>query len=142
MTNNSRETDLSKRLRDRNLKATPARLSVLSVIDQYEEAVPYSKIQQSLDELDRVTLYRTMSALSANGVIHKALTEGSESYYALCSTSCSAESHEHKHVHFKCSDCNNVTCVELKHAITLEVQDHEIESYSLELNGRCKACLT
>ena len=72
---------LAELLRERKLKATSTRLEVLSVISDYNKAIPFSEIQNALHNFDRVTLYRTIHALMENGIIHKALIEEKETFF-------------------------------------------------------------
>ncbi len=134
------DTHLADLLRDRKLKATTTRLGVLSVISDYHKAIPFSKIQDALHNFDRVTLYRTIHSLMEKGIIHKALVEGSETFYAICSNNCSSHSHNHKHIHFKCTSCKAVTCVEAANPISLSIPGHLIDSFEIEVTGVCESC--
>lgn len=133
-------TNLAEILRERNLKATTTRLEVLSVISDYNRAIPFSEIQNALHNFDRVTLYRTLHALLENGIIHKALTNQKETYFALCSNKCSSDYHNHNHIHFKCSNCQAVTCVRPDRPITFSIPDHSIENFEIEVTGVCASC--
>ncbi|MFT4754933.1 MAG: Fur family ferric uptake transcriptional regulator [Salibacteraceae bacterium] len=134
------DTHLADLLRDRKLKATSTRLDVLSVISDYKKAIPFSKIQDALNNFDRVTLYRTIHSLMEKGIIHKALVEGSDTFYAVCSNNCSSHSHNHKHIHFKCSSCQAVTCVQADSPISFSIPGHSIENFEIEVTGVCTTC--
>ena len=97
-------------LHKRKLKATNSRIDLLLNLDKFGSAMPYSAIQKGLISIDRVTLYRTLQTLSDKGIIHKAAHVDNEDYYAICEHSCTADEHLHHHVHFKCDDCNTITC--------------------------------
>jgi Fur family ferric uptake transcriptional regulator len=131
---------LAELLRERKLKATSTRLEVLSVISDYNKAIPFSEIQEALQGFDRVTLYRTLHALMENGIIHKALIDENETFFALCSMSCSSNHHDHKHIHFKCTNCHAVTCVQAVHPISLSIPGHSIENFEIEATGVCSSC--
>jgi len=133
-------THLAELLRTRNLKATSTRLDVLSVISDFGRAIPFSEIQDELDDFDRVTLYRTIHALIENGIIHKALIDENETFYALCTKNCTSDCHQHKHVHFKCTKCKAVTCVETARPIIISIQGHSIENFEIEASGICVSC--
>lgn len=127
-------------LRNRNLKATSKRIEVLSVISQNEKAIPLSEIQKSLKDFDRVTLYRTIQALTENGIIHKAMSDEKNTYYAICSHRCSSHQHDHKHIHFKCNSCHTVSCVQAEQSISLSILGHSIEDFEIEAKGICASC--
>lgn len=133
-------SELSQLLRDRDLRATSTRLQVLSVISSSTKAVPYSQIQKSLTNFDRVTLYRTIHALLENGIIHKAIADENETYYALCSQRCSQKTHNHQHIHFRCNSCDQVSCVQPSESINISVPGHLVEQFQIEVSGRCASC--
>ena len=135
-----KDTHLAQLLRGRKLKATSTRLEVLSVIFDYNKAIPFSAIQKALHDFDRVTLYRTIQVLTDNGIIHKALKEDNETFFAMCSTSCTTDTHNHQHVHFKCSNCQAVTCVQAVNSINLSIPGHAIESFEITATGVCALC--
>ncbi|WP_010177723.1 Fur family transcriptional regulator [Aquimarina agarilytica] len=129
-----------KLLSNRNLKATATRIELLQVIKSFGSAIPYSKIQEQLTDTDRITLYRTIQTLLNKCIIHKALTNKEETYYALCGSSCTADIHAHDHVHFKCNVCNNVTCQHLNEEITIALPNFTIEKMQVLLTGICNNC--
>lgn len=132
---------LKEILRKRDLKATSTRLDVLATISNYNSAIPYSEIQKSLIDFDRVTLYRTINILVDKGIIHKATTIGEEAYFAMCGTSCDSEDHQHDHIHFTCKICSKVSCLHLSDKIMVSVPGHQIEQLNIEASGTCDACL-
>jgi len=127
-------------LRERKLKVTSTRLEVLLVISDYNKAIPFSEIQNALHGFDRVTLYRTLHALIENGIIHKALIDEKETFFAMCSSSCLSNYHNHKHIHFKCSRCQSVTCVQADSPIIFSIPEHSIENFEIEAKGLCASC--
>ena len=131
---------LRQLLRERKLKATSTRLDVLAVISGYNKAIPFSEIQNALHDFDRVTLYRTINSLMKSGIIHKASVGEKETFYAVCSSKCSSDSHNHKHIHFKCSNCKAVTCVQADSAINFAIPGHTINNFEIEATGICVAC--
>ena len=103
---------------------------------------PYWKTENyySLHDFDRVTLYRTINSLMKSGIIHKASVGEKETFYAVCSSKCSSDSHTHKHIHFKCSNCKAVTCVQADSAINFAIPGHTINNFEIEATGICVAC--
>ncbi len=133
--------ELKELLRNRDLKATPTRLQVLLAIAASPNASSYSSIQTALENYDRITLYRTLNVLMDKGIVHKALTDENETYYALCSQNCNSHTHHHPHIHFKCEQCQEVSCVKTEKPIEVKVQGHQINSYELKATGVCGNCL-
>ena len=128
-------------LRNRKLKATPIRIELLHLLKEKASALPYSEIQENLKAFDRVTLYRTINVLIDNGIVHKASTSGDETYYALCSQECSKHCHKHEHIHFKCTKCNEVSCINIRKSIQMDIPGYRIDEISVEVSGICKKCL-
>jgi len=127
-------------LKKRNLKATTARLGLLTKMEGNGSAMSYSAIQAALNPIDRVTLYRTIESLKEKGIIHKAFQENSEVYYALCSNRCEENHHHHDHVHFKCLKCNTISCEKLDQTLELSLTDFIVNKISINLEGLCKFC--
>lgn len=128
-------------LRKRILRATSQRVDVLNVINEYAKAIPSSVLRQALPDFDRVTLYRTINTLLDKGIIHKAMVDDQETYFALCSTGCSSYAHVHDHVHFKCNECAEVSCVDTDNFPTIGIPGHQIANVKIEVSGLCKSCL-
>ena len=135
------ETKFAGLLRDRNLKATPKRLELLSVVANYHTAIPYSELQKELHHFDRVTLYRTINALLDSGIIHKASVSSDEVYYAMCKEYCTSECHNHKHVHFKCLECLEVSCVDVTNPIQIQIPNTIVKQVEIEVSGVCSKCI-
>lgn len=132
--------DFSHLLRNRNLKATPIRLEMLSTIAGHEKAMPYSEIQQALQNFDRVTLYRTINSLLEHGIIHKAMADEKDTFYALCSTQCNSQRHNHRHIHFKCTRCESVSCLPVETSTELDIPGHIVNELRIEASGICASC--
>ncbi len=131
----------SEALHTRNLKVTNNRIEVLNAIEEYDKAIPYSKIQKQVDSIDRVTLYRTLNSLIESGLIHKVSVENDETFYAICSQQCTTKEHNHQHVHFKCTICNEVSCVQSNSIETLNLPGYKIESFEIQAKGVCYSCV-
>lgn len=129
-----------KLLNQRKLKATSPRLNLLNKMQEYKSAMPYSAIQKAMKSANRVTLYRTLESLKEQGIIHKAFQEKNESYYAICGQQCSKTHHEHDHIHFKCSNCESVTCEKPTKALEILIPGIDIHKVSIHVEGVCKLC--
>ncbi len=133
-------TKTLKLLKDNDLRITRHRKEVLNLIVSYESAIPFALIQKELSSMDRVTLYRTMNILLDNGIIHKIQVEDKETYYALCGHTCDDGSHEHNHVHFHCSSCDKVKCLEPDTPLNIGLNGFEIQNVDVQIKGVCDQC--
>lgn len=95
------------------LRKTSPRLSVLSILKSREMATSQPELEAIIGKgIDRVTLYRTLRTFEEKGIIHKVLDLNGTANYALCDTSCNEHEHNDEHVHFNCTSCLNVYCLE------------------------------
>jgi Fur family transcriptional regulator, ferric uptake regulator len=122
------------KLRGCGYKATPQRLAVLSAIAAGQHQ-GLKEIRTRCPEVGMVTLYRTLGLFSELGLVRR-LDLGRGPRYEL------AEDHHH---HLICEECGRVTeferCpVDLRDLPGVGA-DFEIRAHSLEVYGRCSACL-
>ncbi|MBD00230.1 MAG: Fur family transcriptional regulator [Crocinitomicaceae bacterium] len=127
-------------LKKRNLKATSNRLNLLMKMENKGSAMSYSNIQNDMQPIDRVTLYRTIEKLKEKGIIHIAYQSNNEIYYAICGMDCSIENHTHNHVHFKCLNCKTVTCEDLLNSLKISLPNYEIHNVAVSVDGLCEIC--
>jgi len=136
-----KEQEIKNILRSKSLKATSARLNLLTQMSEYKSAMPSSTIQRKLKSLDRVTLYRTIESLKEHGIIHKAYQENNESYYALCGSRCSHNHHNHDHIHFKCVKCDAVTCEKMGEEFEINLPKKQLYKLNVYAEGVCDNCV-
>lgn len=133
------EQERREQLREHQLKATPMRTEILKIFQQDEHAVSQSEIFQKLSDPDRVTVYRTLQSFMEKGLIHEALSDQNETYYALCN-SCKPGVHRHHHAHFKCTNCKEVSCIEVESELRLEDPGYQVDKVNIEITGLCQRC--
>jgi Fur family ferric uptake transcriptional regulator len=125
-----------------SLRNTPCREAVLRAFEDAGYALSQGDIEQHLlSHFDRVTIYRTLKTFLTSGMIHKVLDDLGSIKYALCKTVCQHEGHQHDHVHFKCVQCGQTTCLETVHIPDIPLPEHFIKQESnLLIQGICKPC--
>lgn len=117
------------RLRETGERITPARQAVLSVLDEADSAEEHLTAEQigaRVAELEpavhRATVYRTLTALTAAGVLTHVHIGGSATVYHLVADADEAEreptgeidwgtaayGHGHQHAHVQCAACGRV----------------------------------
>jgi Fur family ferric uptake transcriptional regulator len=126
------------------LRSTVSRLAVLAAFQQAGYALSQGDIEQSLSsQFDRVTIYRTLKSFLASGLLHKVLDDNGGVKYALCKELCHQgdHHHQHDHVHFKCNQCGQTTCLESVHIPTIVLPAGFIKQESnLLIQGVCTSC--
>ena len=131
---------IKEKLHKKHLKVTPARVHLISLLEDSNSAVSFSDIQDKLVQYDRVTIYRSLNTLEDKGLIHKVQSDNNESYFALCEDSCTTHDHHHDHIHFSCKTCNKITCVPIKNEIKLDLKGYEVEEIKILVEGKCNKC--
>ena len=129
-------------LAERGARATRARIDVLSALLASDEALSHHDVERRLArgrDIDRVTLYRVLEWLTAQGLAHK--VSGDDRIWRFSATGRAGGGAVHAHAHFECSDCGRVICLEEARvpAVPLPAgfRRREIE---VTVKGTCDAC--
>ena len=107
--------DVLQQIREKGLKATPARLDVIKVLGSTHLAYAHADLEGQFAEMDRVTLYRVLKDFEDAGLVHKIIDIQGVTRFALCRHSCPGEHHTDDHVHFNCQSCHKMYCWEQVH---------------------------
>ncbi len=100
-------------LKRNDLSITDSRKKILGLFVNHTGALNHGAIEKSIgDEMDRVTIYRTLQVFVDKGLIHTIPTNDNSISYALCKDHCEAGHHHDNHVHFICTTCSNTTCLD------------------------------
>ena len=129
-------------LKHGNLRATNTRKLVLEeFIAAGNTALSSYEIEKKFEDLDRITLYRTLKTFEEVGIIHQAVDVSGKSKYALCSEDCSTHQHEDHHAHFYCKKCEKTVCLDdIKIPAINLPNKFRLEDSQLVLSGVCDAC--
>ncbi len=131
-------------LRQNKLKVTQPRLSVLDIISRKETAISQPELEKLLgDSVDRVTLYRVLATFEEKGILHKIFDLHGTATYALCSTACDEHHHHDEHVHFICSSCNSIYCLDdIKLPKINLPKGYRLQSVAVNAVGLCAECVS
>jgi len=127
-------------LRSVGLRRTAARVAVLDLLDREDRPLSHQEIAASPEtrDLDRVTLYRTLSTLQEADLVHR--VQGIDGAWRFC-THCCDEGCGGDHVHFLCVDCNRMSCLPDQTLPWVEEPaGAEILGKQLVVHGRCARC--
>ena len=129
-------------LNDHQLRRTAVRLAVLRIFLEADEALSQSYLEQQFEQVDRITLYRTLRTFEQKGVIHRALDGTDTPKYALCAGECNEHAHHDQHAHFHCDDCGRTYCLEEMVAPRFHApRGFRVDEAHMVLTGVCKECL-
>lgn len=123
-------------------RLTGARVRVLAYLLGQQSAVTHHDIEGALDgqdKIDRVTLYRTLDWLLAQGLAHKVLSEDRVWRFRANE---SASAHR-QHAHFKCERCATVTCLASTATATKSLalpQGYRALEVEMTVKGLCPGC--
>ncbi len=129
-------------LRSRGLRRMPSRIAVLSVLEPFDGHLSVAEIHQRIldtapaDAPDLATVYRTVTTLVDQGVLHALAVEGVTTYGIA----------EKPHHHAVCTQCGTIIEVPAQRLTT--ALEHAIEGSSftlseqagLTLHGLCPEC--
>lgn len=133
--------DPIKLLTDNQLKQTKPRLLVLDQVLGKNTAVSQPELEKELGKVvDRVTLYRTLSTFEEKGILHKIIDANGTANYAICQGNCSAHQHHDEHLHFNCTQCKKVYCLDIKIPSTTLPSGFQLDNIQLMASGICKDC--
>ena len=129
-------------LKNFDLRHTNGREEVLNLFLGADHALSHGDIENGLGpDHDRVTIYRTLRTFLDKGILHKVLDDGGNPKYALCRETCAEGHHHHDHVHFKCEDCGQTTCLD---QVTIPVvalpNGYSRKEMNLLIQGVCQEC--
>jgi len=128
-------------LRDFKLRATPNREEILHLFLMKNYALSHSDIEKEIENnLDRVTLYRTLKTFLDKGLIHKVLDDEGSLKYALCKEACNTAEHHHDHVHFKCNKCGHTSCLNVDVPSIRLPKGYHAKEVNLLIQGTCERC--
>jgi|SRR5690606_39135490 Fe2+/Zn2+ uptake regulation proteins len=129
-------------LRQNKLKVTQPRLRVLHIVSAKDTAISQPELEKLLgDSVDRVTLYRVLATFEEKGILHKIFDLHGTATYALCSTDCDEHHHHDEHVHFICSSCNSIYCLNDFKIPKISLPDgYQLHSIGVNAVGLCAQC--
>lgn len=134
---------LMKILKKHNVRITQNRMDILSVFEGVEEAVSQSYLEENLQGVDRITVYRTLKTFEKEGIIHQAIDGSGIAKYALCMGKCNHSAHIDDHAHFYCLQCDKTICVDNITASNINIPSgFQLQSAHLVLKGTCDKCIS
>ncbi|HEY9009113.1 Fur family transcriptional regulator [Ohtaekwangia sp.] len=123
------------------LRSTPSRQEILHLFLNKDYALSHGDIEKEINnELDRVTVYRTLKTFLDKGLIHKVLDDEGSLKYALCNDTCTNAGHHHDHVHFKCTRCGQTNCLEIEVPPVKLPKGYRASEVNLLIQGICERC--
>lgn len=98
-------------------------------------------LESVMNDIDRVTLYRILNVFEEKGIIHKVFDLNGTANYAVCISDCQENHHHDEHLHFNCTECKNVYCLNELNLPRLTLPaGFEAQAFTLYASGLCPKC--
>ncbi|RZJ84568.1 MAG: transcriptional repressor [Chryseobacterium sp.] len=135
------EKELEKILATYELRKTPLRFKILSVLKAAEYALSQPEIENKIEEdLDRITVYRTLKSFEEKGIIHRVFDIWGTAKFAFSLTD-DAHHTSKEHLHFNCTNCKHVFCLSSYSLPSLNFPTgFKPAQINLSAEGICKEC--
>ena len=129
-------------LRQVGLKQTPLRMAILQKLMTNVQALSQSDFENVFEGREnRVTIYRVLRDLEEKGAIHRVFDLNGTARFAICRNNCTAHAHNDEHVHFNCTACKNVFCLDdIPVAPPSLPMGFIFQTVKLTVEGICKNC--
>ena len=127
-------------IKKNGLAATKVRVKVLTAFMKTKKPMTLQTINKLINDLDRVTLFRVLSIFEEKKIIHSFIIDDNKRY-ALCSSECNDQHNCHKHIHFKCDECHEVSCLPVDSFPQIVAKNHIINNLSVNASGKCVNCV-
>jgi Fur family ferric uptake transcriptional regulator len=133
--------DLAQQIRDKGLKATPSRLEVMSAMGDTHLAYSHADLELLFNRMDRVTLYRVLNDFEEAGIVHKIIDIAGVTRFALCNDACPGGHHVDGHVHFNCTSCHKMFCLETTESPVVKTPHGFVATgFQTIVYGYCNTC--
>lgn len=122
------------------IAATPNRILVMRELEKASGPLSLSELEQSLDTLDKSSIFRVLNVLAEHDVVH-ALEDGRGiAKYELCH-SADRQVDDDLHCHFYCMKCRKTFCLSGVKIPEVEVPEgFSVEGVNFMLKGLCSNC--
>ena len=131
---------IEKILKSSGLSVTKNRKKLLKALLHAAKPLTLNQIRSLIGYIDRVTLFRILSAFEERKIIHKIRLDNGRQLFALCDQGCNSVSHNHDHIHFKCDSCDDVSCLSVDNFPDFKIPNYMIRDISINVNGLCSSC--
>lgn len=131
--------DTAALLRGLGARATPARIRVLEALRDASRALSHHELEAQFGDalLDRVTLYRVLDWLVAQGLAHKTTDESRVFRFSAAGARAAHE----EHAHFHCEGCGRVFCLAALQPLKPRLpRGFRTTQVDLNIHGECAGC--
>jgi Fur family ferric uptake transcriptional regulator len=112
---------------------------LLNQFKKKSKALSTVELIKRLDKkLNKTTIYRVLTKLEEEGVLHSFVGINGIKWYAKCNN-CTTSMHTDIHPHFECLSCGKVDCLDMQMHIPI-IPDRKVVFSQLLIQGKCETC--
>ncbi len=121
------------------IRKTQSVAALLKEFENSSEAISAVELIQRLGvRFNKTTIYRVLTRLEDDGVLHSFLGVNGVKWYAKCN-GCSSTEHKDLHPHFQCTDCGKVDCLSVD-VLMPKIPNREVMISQILIQGKCETC--
>ena len=134
--------DIQSILSSKKLRKTAPRKLILDALIDSDHALSSPDMEELFQDMDRVTIYRTLKTFEEKGIVHKIMDDQGVMNYALCEDGCTTHTHHDDHIHFECTQCHKTYCLTDRIDVgQLALPDgFEARELAFKIKGLCDQC--
>lgn len=134
------DDELRTTLREKKLRATPARIRVLALLRDRDKPLSHADVVDALDGhgFDRATLYRNLMDFVQVGLAHRE-NHGDRVWRFALAGGIDQPTHAHVHPHFVCTQCGDMRCLP-EQSVAVESLPEHMRNAAIQLRGLCETC--
>lgn len=139
MSKNAKREEQRQQLRDKGLRATPARVAIMTAIESASVPITHQELTEQLDALglDKSTIFRGLQDLTEAGLLRRLELGDHVWRYELSKHSIDSDKH---HPHLLCVDCGNIRCLN-EGEVKIKLSPELGEVVDVLIKGHCNSCL-
>ena len=129
-------------MRDKGLRATPARIAILSALQDRPGPISHLELTSVLSELglDKSTIFRGLQDLTEVGLLHRLdLGDHVWRYELVVEDPIPQATPEHLHPHLLCVDCGAIRCLE-QGDVSIQLSPDLGTIVDVLIKGQCPTC--
>ena len=132
--------DVSGLLKAADIRPTEHRIKLLDYLLEMERPLSHAEIDAKFPDMDRVTIYRTLSLFVERGLAHQ--VQGPDGVWRFCAHSAEGGSCPGDHPHFLCRSCGRMFCLPDERMPKVSVPDgYAVAGKQFVVYGTCGECL-
>jgi Fur family ferric uptake transcriptional regulator len=121
-------------------RTTHIQQDIRDLLLKSSDALSQSDVEARISvSADRATIFRVLNRLVEDGFLHKIMSDDGKTYFAVCHNGCQSGHHHDEHSHFRCVQCNKLSCLNDHLSPALPPNYHVLHTNTV-ITGICPVC--